>query len=287
MISLFPDYYKLSIPSSEYDFFEQLKDKEFKNSNFVAVPWAPILNTSWQRLPINAQECWKKLSEVRSINGFTYNQHDRYLELIPLYQEMGITDIFCPLHTEGIKSDINIHPIGNSVLLDFNPNRKKDILYSFIGFSKSHPLRQELFSKIKNEHIILKDEYHFNDPQKPLAGSISDEQYKDILERSIFSLCPRGSSINSFRFWESLAAGAIPILIADDWLMPKFNWNETLIRIPQNRIYTVSNLQEQLEHKLTSLTAQQIQSMYENCKTAYNYVRKENFYNYIQDYINI
>lgn len=287
IISLFEDYYALSKPSSEQDFLQQLKDKEFKNSQYLAVPWAPILNTTWQRLPINAQKCFKDIQQIRLTNGFTYNQHDRYIELIDLYNHIGVKHIFCPLHLKSIKTTLNILPIGNSCTLDFNPNRKKDILYSFIGFQNSHPVREVLFSKIKNDNIILKKQYHFNDPQKALTTSISDEKYKDILERSIFSLCPRGSSVNSFRFWESLAAGAIPILIADDWLMPKFNWDETVINIPEEKVYKVSNLQNQLEHRLTSITSQQVQTMFENCKKAHNYVKKENYYNYIQDYIEI
>jgi len=287
MKSLYENYYQLSKPSSEYDFFLQLKDKQFQNSEYLAIPWAPILNTSWQQLPINAQECFNEIQKLQLSNGFTYNQHDKYLQLDGLYSHIGVKNLFCPLHLKSLKSTVKIHPISNSCVMDFNPNRKKDILYSFVGFANSHPMREELFSKVKGEHIIVKNQYHFNDPQKPLAASISDEQYKDILERSIFSLCPRGSSVNSFRFWESLAAGAIPILIADDWLMPKFNWNETLISIPESKVYQVSDFQKQLDHKLTSLTAKEIEKMYENTKKAHNYVRKENYFNYIQDYIEL
>ena len=57
-------------------------------------------------------------------------------------------------------------------------------------------------------------------------------EYREIMSRSRFSLCPRGYSPNSFRLTESLRAGAIPVVIADDIRLPKgYDWSSCLVRV--------------------------------------------------------
>ena len=65
------------------------------------------------------------------------------------------------------------------------------------------------------------------------ANKKNKQHYIDILSRSVFSICPRGSNAGSNRFWESIKAGSIPILIADDWVLPEYDWENTIIRIKE------------------------------------------------------
>jgi len=84
---------------------------------------------------------------------------------------------------------------------------------SFIG-NKTHPIRN-LVLNIKERDCYIQQKAHHT------------KQYCEILARSIFSLCPRGYGINSFRIAESIQYGAIPIYISDVFsLPPHINFEE-------------------------------------------------------------
>jgi len=105
-------------------------------------------------------------------------------------------------------------------------NKKKDILCSFMGLLEWSSNRTRVRSKMFN---ALKDKkgFYFN------YGDIKD--FVDITSRSVFTLCPRGYGRTSFRLYESMALGSIPIYIWDDieWLpyKDKLDWNEFSISI--------------------------------------------------------
>ncbi len=92
------------------------------------------------------------------------------------------------------------------------PNEKRDIFCSFIG-RKTHPLREQVLlatTKIRNDH----KDYYISIHPHPIS------EYCRILSKSVFSLCPRGYSANSFRIAESMQYGAIPVWISDKFLIP-------------------------------------------------------------------
>lgn len=83
----------------------------------------------------------------------------------------------------------------------------KKLSVSFVG-SKTHPVRNEL-DKFKNlDGYLISYEPH------------GIENYCRILQESIFSLCPRGYGLNSFRVAESLQYGSIPVIISDEFIIP-------------------------------------------------------------------
>jgi len=97
-----------------------------------------------------------------------------------------------------------------------------------------------------------------------------------MLERSIFSLCPRGSSPSAVRFWECLSAGTIPILISDNWDLPEWDWDSTIVRIAERDVKSLDNIK--LKNLLKSYDAK---SMKEQCLKAYEKFKKQNFRKYI------
>lgn len=113
-------------------------------------------------------------------------------------------------------------------VLEFNMSKTKDIplpltcmphpykfggekkyFASFVG-SKTHPIRDQLqlFRNLEGWYISF--EPHEID------------RYCQIISQSIFTLCPRGYGINSFRITEALQYGSIPVYISDDFINPFF-----------------------------------------------------------------
>jgi hypothetical protein len=65
------------------------------------------------------------------------------------------------------------------------------------------------------------------------------DEYRGLLSRSRFVLCPRGDGLTSLRFFESLAFGRLPVLIADDAALPlerDIPYNEFMIRVPESQV---------------------------------------------------
>lgn len=83
----------------------------------------------------------------------------------------------------------------------------RDVICNFVG-RVTHPIRQELvrYSSTPNWFIHTK--------HMPLA------QFCDVLNRSIFTLCPRGYGPTSFRIMEAMQYGSIPVYISDEHIIP-------------------------------------------------------------------
>ena len=97
------------------------------------------------------------------------------------------------------------------------------------------------------------------------------EEFKQVLARSRFSLCPRGYAPNSIRFWESLQAGAIPLLISDTARLPEgFDWNRCCIRVAEKDIETIPDI-------IKTISPDQELKMREACFDAYKMFSGENF----------
>ncbi len=68
--------------------------------------------------------------------------------------------------------------------------------------------------------------------------------YLALLDETRFILCPRGMAVNSRRFYETLAFGRIPILLADDARLPLdwiIDWDACLVRVPEARAEHVAD----------------------------------------------
>lgn len=242
---------------------ERLSAKEASRCNtkqridYVGVPWAPIIN-------------YRRLDSLRiSIpfkNGVTVCQHIGYRDLFPILENSGIKTLFTPhCDTEGRNLEILPFPIVSPFTL--KPNPDKNILYSFVGCNHyqvlnnkgewvSSRLRSDIFElkKKKRARIVERNNWHFS------VNSRSDtEEYIDTLERSRFSICPRGTGPSTVRFWESLQAGAIPILLSDNLFLPVLegiSWRNAIVWLDENKVdeleEIILDISEERENELRS-----------------------------------
>ncbi|MES2377387.1 MAG: exostosin family protein [Bacteroidota bacterium] len=143
---------------------------------------------------------------------------------------------------------------------------KKIYLATFNGMFGTHPLRGEMAEKFENSSDIL------------IEGGLPTRFYKRwfwgksfnvrILQ-SYIALSPRGTSCNSFRFFEAMQLGTAPCLIGDVDVRPfkKFiPWDEMS--------YYVSSVDE-LDHLLKNLDRKEA---IEKGKKAYQYWKDELYY---------
>jgi len=65
------------------------------------------------------------------------------------------------------------------------------------------------------------------------------QTFIDAMRDSHYALCPRGYAPTSFRLYEAMALGTVPLYISDRWLMPyadRGEWQPTCVRVAPDRV---------------------------------------------------
>ncbi len=243
---------------TEYAIYNELKQNPIDAPvTYLAISWFYFFES---RTMDKALQALKGLSLK---NAFTvvYQSLTDEIEkkgIIELLSEIGVTCIFTPKAGKSlvtVGNNIFIRPMPYYALNSINPAPIKDILVSFIGY-ESHEIRRGIYALDTMPGAYIKKTNEW-------IAADSADLYKDILARSRFSLCPRGYATNSIRFWESLCAGAIPILISNDALLPEYrSWEKTIIRINEDAIGTIKEI-------LARIDPRQEELMRKRCLHAY------------------
>lgn len=146
----------------------------------------------------------------------------------------------------------------------FSPNfgdMRREIQGSFTGgcgpaYSGGHNLRRNIL-KLSGEDIVLVDStelpnwtYDDDSLQKQQAAA---DQMESILGVSKYVACPRGNGPASFRFYESICCGSVPIVLSDDWVLPVVPLlNESILRLKECDFMRMSDLIYTDKHRYDS-----------------------------------
>jgi hypothetical protein len=120
----------------------------------------------------------------------------------------------------------------------------KDLLCSFVGSVRSHPIRAEIM-KLKCPNSLLHDA---SGSAWWWSRSVEEQEpftrfYRQVAARSRFILCPRGVSTASIRIYEAMEASAVPVIIADGIVLPEGpDWSAFAIRVPNARIREIPDI---------------------------------------------
>ena len=136
-----------------------------------------------------------------------------------------------------------IDDFDNLYVLNFNTsvNHKRFILLPFwtIDEDDVHEEKKYLANLVCafNNHVRTNIQTALiNNPNIFISSKVSFDEYKKILSGSKFTLCPLGLGLSSYRFFESFHLNTIPILFADNVILPyqdKLNYDEFSIRIEE------------------------------------------------------
>lgn len=113
-------------------------------------------------------------------------------------------------------------------------NTPRDIFASFVG-SYTHQIRIEMMQGLQNNYyeILLSPSW------SPSVAEDRLNKHIDSLRRSDFALCPRGYGNTSFRMYEAMQLGAVPVYISDDFCLPwsdEIDWNDLVVLIKREDI---------------------------------------------------
>jgi hypothetical protein len=190
-----------------YEYYLTNKDK-FDNTGYTLIPafWTNIYNTNINRHLI--QTYLNHLPKGKKY--FTVSQHDdAVIEELP--------EDTIQFSAGGLNGQIPIplicSPIPESLMLKTNT---KDILCSFVGTVLPNcKIRNSLYDLLKNE-----EDFYFTERTQwsPTIPQNKLDEFINTTQRSWFTLCPRGYGLQSFRLYEALQLGSIPIFVYDiEW----------------------------------------------------------------------
>jgi hypothetical protein len=245
-------------------------DKFSIDIKYLAFPWATLIDML--KTNPSSPKCIHLLDSLKHLSAnlqqgarvITVCQHIRMLEFQNLFANSGVTDVYWShaVVNQEVFPDhpsISIYPFPLFPAQASEPKiksiAKKDYLFSFVG-AKAAPfyltdVRNIIIdglAGIPDAYVKGRDSWHYNkivydhqikDSQvfsEDLVNNEHTEDFINILERSLFSLCPSGSGPNSIRLWESIGLGAIPVILADSLRLPGDLriWHEACVFCEEN-----------------------------------------------------
>jgi hypothetical protein len=187
-------------------------------SNVYLAPWRSLLKCGKLHLikiPPNCSATILKWEwEIDSISS--------------LIQKSSISQIFCT--STGRRCPLRTFLYPDYVAPDIVDESPKSGVV-FMGW-RNNELRSRIFQDYSSVFsVTLRDSYASNE-----SNANHRLEYTNSLARASVCLCPKGAGSGTRRFWESMAAGAVPLLVSDQMLLPKiWDWDSTIIRVSEAR----------------------------------------------------
>lgn len=269
--------------------------------NYLSVPWATLidwLNHGHGTNKRAAERELNRLGKLTSTSRVTVCQHYKYRLLLPLLKKIGCTDLFTPHATDMEIDGVRIHgfPLFAPVIPDVV--QKRELLYSFVGAYMSHyisPIRNRIFNDTHppDTVVVRRGKWQFNAEvyNEQVTGTKTaafekyqaeqnKQYYKHVLQQSRFSLCPSGAGPSSIRIYESLACGAIPVILADTFRFPRVkgvDWTKCVVNIKEDNYKNMRKI-------LNNISSDREVEMRRNCIQAYTQVSGDKFTKCVTDY---
>ena len=291
---------------TEYQIFKNF----FKNKdipyNYIAFPWASLIDNVWTRNYDELENVIKNFTVDNDKTYFTVIQHIRFREHLDMLLGLNIKYIFTT-HKQPddykLEEQYNIKILALPLFPKQNNNlgyiqeiSERPFLCSFVGQTDNKANLSDIRKKIveflvdKSDCLIIpKDKWHYNDAvyasktiskvQQELIDN--DAEYKSGIMDSKFSLCPSGTGPNTIRIWESMSFGTIPVILADTLVLPTLknvNYSECFVIWKENEI-------ESLYDYLANFEEEKLSSMSKKCVELYNkYFSEEMMHSCILEY---
>lgn len=235
---------KVAYPPGNDEIFEQWLTHNCDHPDYLPINWCGyFVNNNYGKARIPMQNL------QRFVNGLDKNKK---WWTVTQYDLGILTDI----------SGLNIKVFGSGggridfpIPLICKPHGRQEnertIFANFIG-SITHPLRKEIVD------ILPGGDYYVSTDQHPINS------FCDALSRSIYTICPRGFGLTSFRICEALEQGSIPVYISDEFIIPgNIDFNEYGVLIPSDQVRNIDRI-------LKEITPEQISAKQEAGKQIYN-----------------
>jgi hypothetical protein len=133
--------------------------------------------------------------------------------------------------------------------LRYRPEHTPSHLYSFVGAAAADPVRQRIMGLDGSDAILIDSSAEAAAIERGEIDPVPEEEFVGRYVRSIqdcaFVLCPRGGGTSSFRLFESMMLGRVPVIVSDEWVPPVGpEWNAFSVRVPEAEVDGIPALLE-------------------------------------------
>jgi len=133
---------------------------------------------------------------------------------------------------------------------DYTSEGRRKYLASFQGVL-SHPVRAALgqFHDGEKFNIRIIEKARHSTLKLDATIGRADEEYRQIMANADFAFIPRGDALFSYRLLEAMSFGSIPIILADNWVLPfhrQIDWSACTLRPREDEIGTCIELLKSL-----------------------------------------
>jgi hypothetical protein len=134
---------------------------------------------------------------------------------------------------------------------DLYPEGDPELFFSFQGNFTSAPRHAILTADFGRKDIVIERTQPFWGPE--IFDARWDEmktRYVRTIRNSRFVLCPRGHGTSSFRLFEVMCCGRVPVIIADPWVPPaEIDWDSLSIRVGEGDVARIPAILEAYEDR--------------------------------------
>ncbi|MDD2273741.1 MAG: glycosyltransferase [Desulfuromonadaceae bacterium] len=154
----------------------------------------------------------------------------------------------------------------------FDPERiVHDVSFvGFIGDYVSGLVRSRVAASLEQTTLLrafVSVSGRFHGFEEPDVRVKRRELFIRSLADSWLAVCPRGAGVNSYRFFETLSMGRIPVLLSDDCQLPfeeNIDYDRIIVKIPE------SSAEHSAELIARWLSSQTVESLLDRCRLARN-----------------
>ena len=255
----YPPYHEgMYIEDYFFDYFT--KNKIETDRIYIPIFWTSCYNNHWYT-GVNHPNIQSYLNSLNpDLKYFTICQHERAPEeILPkntiVYSASG--KIFEKNRSNNYKSI----PLICSKIKDPNKDKKRDIFCSFVG-ANTHEIRRKLDQQLKDDknYYFEMSGWEINIPKH------KEINFKDITERSVFTLCPRGDGPTSFRMYEAMQLGSIPVYVYNVKWIPyekELNWIDLCVFVNENEISHIKDILENIPQERIDFMRSKISDIYD------------------------
>lgn len=240
---VYPPYH--TGPYLEEYFFKRWNEEGIKSQR-------EYIDIFWTNLFCNSAFAGSQYYDIQEKLNSYINQNDKYFTVCqfddgPFEEFPEDTIIFS---AGGNREGDNIIPIPlicNQIPESMIQHKEKKLLASFIG-SRTHFIRNDMC-----KHLRDKDDYIvWASPWNPQVSFDSLEYFIEVTSSSKFGLAPRGYGKQSFRFYEIMQLGVVPVYISDEFYLPwsdELNWNDFCVLINEDDLPNVDSILRSIDDK--------------------------------------